>query len=156
MIEKGNIAPIFEAKTNEGGSFNLKDYLGQWIILYFYPKDDTSGCTKEACDFRDNMERLTVTSTKVFGVSPDNIDSHNKFVDKYDLNFTLIADPNKEICNLYGVIGEKKMFGKSYLGLIRTTYIISPDGKIAYSWQNVKVNGHVEAVILKLNELTKK
>lgn len=153
MIEIGNIAPLFTSKIDGDKDFDLKNYLGQWIVLYFYPKDDTSGCTKEACGFRDNMERISNFGANVFGVSPDTVKSHDKFKEKYNLNFTLIADPNKEICNLYEVMGEKKMYGKTYMGVIRSTFIINPKGEIAFLWKNVKVDGHVDEVISKLEEL---
>lgn len=152
-MEIGNIAPLFTSKINGEKDFDLKNFLGQWIVLYFYPKDDTSGCTKEACEFRDNMERINNFGANVFGVSPDTVKSHDKFKEKYNLNFSLIADPNKEICNLYGVMGEKKMYGKTYMGVIRSTFIINPKGEIAFLWKNVKVDGHIDEVIQKLEEL---
>ncbi len=153
MLEIGNIAPLFCARIDENNKeYNLKDYIGSWIILYFYPKDHTSGCTKEACNFRDNMARIANYNALVFGISPDSILSHNKFKDKLNLNFTLIPDPNKEICSQYGVLGTKQMFGKSYIGVIRTTFLINPEGKIVNIWRKVKVDGHVDDVIAKLEE----
>ena len=113
MIEIGIKAPEFNSIIDGNENFELNKFFGQWIVLYFYPKDDTSGCTKEACGFRDNMERITSSGAKVFGVSPDSVKSHDKFKVKYNLNFSLISDPEKELCNLYGVIGEKKMYGKT-------------------------------------------
>lgn len=153
MIEVGNKAPEFKSVIDGNEDFELNKFFGNWIVLYFYPKDDTSGCTKEACGFRDNMERITSYGATVLGVSPDSVKSHDKFKEKYNLNFSLIADPEKEICNLYGVIGEKKMYGKTYLGVIRSTFLINPDGNIAYIWKNVKVDGHVDEVIKKIEEI---
>jgi peroxiredoxin Q/BCP len=154
-LEIGTKAPEFTAETDGDGKISLSDLKGKWVVLYFYPKDNTSGCTKEACGFRDNMERITSAGAEVIGVSPDSVKSHNNFKEKHELNFRLIADPEKEICNLYDIIGEKKMYGKSYLGVIRTTYIINPEGEIAEAWSKVKVAGHVDKVIEKLEELQK-
>lgn len=152
-LEVGTKAPDFEAKIDGDDSIKLSDYKGDWIVLYFYPRDNTSGCTKEACAFRDNMEIITKEGAKVLGVSPDSVKSHDNFKVKHELNFNLIADPEKEICELYDIIGEKKMYGKTYMGVIRTTYIIDPEGEIKYVWNKVKVKDHVEAVIDKLKEL---
>lgn len=152
-LEIGTKAPDFSAEINGGSSIQLKDVLGKWLVLYFYPKDNTPGCTTEACDFRDNMERITGIGANVIGVSPDSVKSHDKFVEKKELNFALVADPEKEICNLYDIIGEKKMYGKTFMGVIRTTYIINPDGEIAYVFDKVRVKGHVDKVIEKIEEL---
>ena len=152
-LEEGQNAPEIDAVDQNGDPVKLSDYRGKKVVLYFYPKDNTPGCTKEACAFRDNMERIVGQGAMVLGVSPDNPASHDKFKDQHDLNFSLISDPDKAICEKYDIIGEKKMFGKSYKGVIRTTYIIDPEGMIAHKWSNVKVNGHVEQVIKKLKEL---
>lgn len=154
-LETGVKAPEFTAETDGGGKISLSDLKGKWVVLYFYPKDNTSGCTKEACGFRDNMERITSAGAEVIGVSPDSVKSHNNFKEKHELNFRLIADTEKGICNLYDIMGEKKMYGKTYIGVIRTTYIINPEGEIAEAWSNVKVAGHVDKVIEKLEELQK-
>lgn len=146
-------APNFTAEINGGDSISLNDFKGKWVVLYFYPKDNTSGCTKEACAFKDNMDVLTKKGAIVLGVSPDSVKSHENFISKYDLNFNLISDKDKEICNLYDIIGEKKMYGKTYMGVFRTTYIINPKGDIVYTFKKVKVAGHVEAVLEKLEEL---
>lgn len=146
-------APDFTADIDGGKQLTFSDLNGKWRVLYFYPKDNTSGCTKEACDFRDNMERITTTGVEVLGVSPDSVKSHDNFKKKHELNFTLISDKEKEICNLYDIMGEKKMYGKTYMGVIRTTYIIDPDGVIRYVFNKVKVKGHVDEVMEKLNEL---
>lgn len=152
-LAPGAKAPAFEAETDGGGKVSLKDYSGKWIILYFYPRDNTSGCTKQACGFRDSLEMLTKLGTEVLGVSPDKVSSHDKFKEKYNLNFRLISDPDKSICELYDIIGEKKMCGKTYMGVRRTTYIIAPDGIIAHTFNNVRVAGHVDSVMEKLKEL---
>ena len=153
-LEIGANAPAFTAETDTEEKISLKDYKGKWLVLYFYPKDNTSGCTKEACEFRDNMERITSLGIDVVGVSPDSVKSHVKFKEKHGLNFTLISDPDKEICEKYGVWVEKKMYGRTYMGVLRSTFIIGPDGKIKHLWEKVKVAGHVDAVIEKLKELT--
>lgn len=128
--------------------FCLKDYLekGKDIILYFYPKDDTPGCTTEACDFRDNLNLLKDLAT-VVGVSPDSIESHRKFKEKYNLNFILASDKDLNVMKEYEAYGEKIMYGKKTVGVIRSTYIISPDGTIKKHWKNVKVKGHVQQII---------
>ncbi len=149
----GDLAPVFKGFTTSNQEFDLSDNKGKWIVLYFYPKDDTSGCTKEASGFRDNMQRISTYNAEIVGVSPDSVKSHDKFKEKYMLNFTIVSDPEKTICNLYGVIGEKSMYGKKYLGVNRSTFIINPEGVISYLWEKVKVDGHVEEVINKLQEL---
>ncbi len=152
-LEIDVLAPDFIAIDDANERITLSNYKGKWIVLYFYPKDNTSGCTKEACAFRDNMERITSLGAVVLGVSPDGIASHTKFKEKYNLNFSLIVDTEKEVCNLYDIMGEKSMCGRKYFGVIRTTYIINPDRKIAYVFNKVKVDGHVDKVIEKLYEL---
>ncbi len=151
-LTPGTKAPTFKASTNGDGTFSLKDAKGSYLVLYFYPKDDTSGCTAEACDFRDSMKRLTKSGAMVVGVSPDSVRSHDKFVDKYDLNFTLVSDEDKEICQAYDVWKEKSMYGRKYMGVVRTTYLIDPKGKIVHTWDNVKVKGHVDEVLAVLKD----
>jgi thioredoxin-dependent peroxiredoxin len=155
-IEIGSVAPAFTAKNDLGIDVQLSEYIGKWVVLYFYPKDNTSGCTTEACSFRDNMTDITEIGAVVIGVSPDSVKSHTNFKQKYELNFNLVSDTEKELCNLYEVMGEKSMYGKKYMGVIRSTFIINPEGKIAYIYQNVKVAGHVEDIMSKLNELINK
>lgn len=152
-LDQGIKAPEFKAKIDGDKEISLSDYKGKWVVLYFYPKDNTSGCTKEACSFRDNMDIITELGAKVIGVSKDSLKSHDNFKTKHNLNFNLISDPEKEIHELYDVLGEKKMYGKTYMGTIRTTYLINPDGDIANVWSKVKVAGHTEDVIAKLKEL---
>ena len=159
FIEPGKTAPAFTLKDSDGEKHSLKDYRGQFVVLYFYPKDDTSGCTKEACQFRDQLPDFKKTKAVVFGVSPDSVESHRKFVDKHDLNFTLLADAardadeNPKICLKYGVWQEKSMYGKKYMGVVRTTYLIGPDGKVAQRWDKVKVPGHADAVLEAIRSL---
>lgn len=126
--------------------FSLSDFKGQRIVLYFYPKDNTSGCTQEACDFRDNINRLT-SHAVVVGVSPDSIASHKKFKLKQDLNFILLSDPDHVLSKNFQVWKEKSMYGKKYMGIERSTFILDKDGKIEQEWRKVKVSGHVDAVI---------
>jgi peroxiredoxin Q/BCP len=139
--------PGIDEKGNEI-NFCLRDYLGKDkdVILYFYPKDDTPGCTTEACDFRDNLNILQNYAI-VVGVSPDSIESHKKFKEKYGLNFILLSDKNKEVMKQYGAYGKKVMYGKETEGVIRSTFIISPDGSIKKAWKNVKAKGHVEQIL---------
>lgn len=147
------MAPNFTSNVDGGGEVNLSDYSGKKVVLYFYPKDDTSGCTKQACGFKDNMERITTTGAVVLGVSPDSVNSHNKFRDKYDLNFNLVSDETKEIATNYGVWVEKSMYGKKYMGVERTTFIIDEKGEIVKVYSKVKVDGHIEKVIEDLNNM---
>ncbi|MCX7909337.1 MAG: peroxiredoxin [Ignavibacteria bacterium] len=152
-LELGIKAPEFVGYTDSETKINLSDFRGKWVVLYFYPKDNTSGCTREACDFRDNYERITQYNAEVIGVSPDSIKSHKNFKSKYNLNFHLVADPDKEICKQYDVLGEKTMYGKKYLGVVRSTYIIDPEGVIRYVNPKVNVEGHVDEIIQELVKL---
>jgi len=129
-LQQGDKAPNFTAKDQNGNTVSLSDFIGKTVVLYFYPKDDTPGCTAEACDFRDNYQFLSSQGYEVIGVSTDDEKSHKKFETKYSLPFTLIADAEQEIVNNYGVWVEKNMYGKKYMGTQRTTFIISPDGTI--------------------------
>lgn len=150
MLKPGNKAPAFTLISDEGKKVSLKDLKGKKVILYFYPKDDTSGCTAEACGFRDNIKVIDKKNTVVIGVSKDNTKSHQKFKTKYDLPFTLLSDENFEMLNDYGVWKEKSMYGRKYMGIERTTFIIDEKGKIQEVFDKVKVPGHVEEVISKL------
>ncbi|TAL68685.1 MAG: thioredoxin-dependent thiol peroxidase [Bacteroidetes bacterium] len=155
-LTTGKKAPDFTSLNDDGNKVKLSDFKGKWIVLYFYPKDNTSGCTKEACDFRDNMKRITKTGAVVLGVSPDSVKSHVGFKSKFELNFTLISDSDKTICNAYNVMGEKTLYGRKYIGVIRTTYIIDEKGIIKYVNPKVSVEGHVDEIINKLKELKSK
>ena len=130
----------------EEREYSLDNFLGKRVVLYFYPKDNTSGCTQEACDFRDNMNRLTSQVT-VIGVSPDSIKSHQKFKEKQDLNFILLSDTEHKLAEVFGVWKEKSMYGRKYMGIERSTFIISPDGEIEKEWRKVKVKGHVDEIL---------
>ena len=138
-----------DAEGNEK-EFSLNDFKGQKVILYFYPKDNTSGCTQEACDFRDNINRLTNYAT-VIGVSPDSIKSHQSFKEKQNLNFILLSDPEHKLAEDFEVWKEKSMYGRKYMGIERSTFIIDTNGKIEKEWRKVKVKGHVDEVIEYLN-----
>ncbi|MEG8945889.1 thioredoxin-dependent thiol peroxidase [Rosettibacter firmus] len=147
MLEVGKKAPSFSLPDSNGKKVSLKDFLGQKLILYFYPKDMTSGCTKEACDFRDNFPNFEKLNVQVIGISPDSVASHKKFVEKYNLPFILLSDEKKEVVQKYGVWKEKSLYGKKYMGVERTTFIIDENGKIMHIFPKVKVNGHVEEIL---------
>jgi thioredoxin-dependent peroxiredoxin len=129
-LKEGDKAPLFTAPDQHGNIVKLSDYKGKQVVLYFYPKDDTPGCTKEACNFRDNFNMLKKKGIVVLGVSADSVKSHAKFADKFDLPFTLVSDEEKKIVEAYGVLGEKKFMGRTFMGIIRTTFIIDEKGKI--------------------------
>jgi peroxiredoxin Q/BCP len=150
-LNPGDKSPAFKGDT-AAGPVSLKDLKGEKFILYFYPKDDTPGCTIEACAFRDNLPKFKKLKTKVFGVSKDDLKSHAKFTDKFELPFTLISDSDGSICESFGVWGEKSMYGRKYMGIERATFLIDEDGKIAHVWRNVKAAGHVDEVLDVLKE----
>ncbi len=147
MLKEGDAAPDFTAKNQDGEQVKLADYKGERIVLYFYPKDDTPGCTKQACSLRDGFPKLKANNITVLGVSTDDEKSHRKFIEKYDLPFTLLADTDKEIVNKYGVYGEKNMYGRKYMGTNRTTFLIDETGKIAKIMKKVKVSEHADEVL---------
>lgn len=144
--EEGRKAPEFTLEASTGEKVSLKNYRGKWVVLYFYPKDDTPGCTKEACDFRDHAAELRKLGAEVLGVSPDGLKRHAKFIEKHGLNFPLLADEETEACKAYGVWVEKSMYGRKYMGVERSTFLINPEGKIAKAWRKVSVTGHGEEV----------
>ncbi len=152
ILTIGNIAPNFSLLAIDGKKYSLKDFKGKKIVLYFYPKDDTSGCTAEACSFRDNLSAIKKKGAVVIGVSPDGIKSHEKFVSKYDLNFPLLSDESKEILTEYGVWQEKSMYGRKYMGVVRTTFIIDEKGKISHVFPKVTVDGHTEEILTALSK----
>lgn len=153
-IESGKKAPAFSLPSDDGNAVSLKDFRGkQWVVLYFYPKDDTPGCTTEACDFRDGLNRFNALDAVVLGVSPDSVESHVKFMKKHGLTFRLLADEGHSVCEKYGVWVEKNMYGKKFMGVERSTFLIDPDGKVAHVWNKVKVAGHVEDVEQTLKRL---
>lgn len=146
-LQEGQKAPEFTAPSSTGEKVSLKSLRGKKVVLYFYPKDDTPGCTTEACAFRDNLKLVESKGAMVFGVSPDNVDSHKKFIDKFKLSFPLLADEGAKIAAAYGVWKEKSMYGKSYMGIERTTFIIDGQGNIAKIFHKVKPEGHAEEVL---------
>ncbi|HEY2081398.1 MAG TPA: thioredoxin-dependent thiol peroxidase [Verrucomicrobiae bacterium] len=149
-LKEGDIAPGFSAMTNGGGKISLADLKGKNVILYFYPKDDTSGCTKEACGFRDEFAEFKKRGAVILGVSPDSVKSHDKFVKKYNLPFTLLADEDKKIVEAYGVWGQKVFWGRKYMGVYRVTFLIGPDSRIKKIWPDVKPEEHVKEVLVAL------
>ncbi|MEO6939688.1 MAG: thioredoxin-dependent thiol peroxidase [Candidatus Kapaibacterium sp.] len=146
-LEVGSKAPEFKARDDQGNSVTLKGFRGKKVVLYFYPKDDTSGCTKEACDFRDNYRSFQLKGAVILGVSPDTEKSHQKFKLKNELPFQLLVDEERVLANLYGVWKEKAMYGKTYMGIERTTFVIDEKGIIAYIFPKVKTAGHAQAVL---------
>ena len=147
LIDTGKKAPAFTLNDQDGHTHKLSDYAGRPVILYFYPKDDTPGCTKESCEFRDNLPKFKRSRAAVFGVSILDEASKKKFADKFDLNFPLLADADHAVAEKYGVWQEKSLYGRKFMGIVRTTYLIGPDGKVAARWDNVKVDGHAGQVL---------
>ncbi len=153
LPKKGTKAKAFSLPDQSGKVHTLRDYQGQWVVLYFYPKDDTPGCTVEACQFRDNFPKFTKTKTVVLGVSADAVKKHAKFAVKYELPFTLLADEEKKVVELYGVWAKKKFMGREYMGILRTSFLIDPTGNIAKVYENVKPDGHAEEILRDVKEL---
>jgi thioredoxin-dependent peroxiredoxin len=153
LIEPGRNAPAFTLKDQSGATHRLADYAGRPLVLYFYPKDDTPGCTQETCDFRDRLPRFQKNKAAVLGVSILDEKSKAKFAAKYDVTFPLLADADHAVAEKYGVWQEKSRYGRQYMGIARTTYLIDAEGTIAMRWDNVKVPGHVEAVYEALQNL---
>jgi peroxiredoxin Q/BCP len=147
MLKVGDKAPAFNLQSDEGEKVSLKDFAGQTVILYFYPKDMTPGCTTQACDFRDAAPKLKKKDVVVLGISKDSVESHVKFKTKQKLNFTLLSDPEGIVCEAYGVWKEKSLYGRKFMGIERTTFVIGPTGKIQEVYSKVKVPGHVKAVL---------
>jgi thioredoxin-dependent peroxiredoxin len=153
VIEPGRKAPPFALSDQHGQTHRLSDYAGRPVILYFYPKDDTPGCTKQACGFRDTLPRFKPSKAVVLGVSILNEASKAKFAEKYGLTFPLLADPDHEVADRYGVWQKRSMYGRSFMGVARTTYLIDGEGKVAKRWDKVKVDRHAEEVLKAVNEL---
>jgi peroxiredoxin Q/BCP len=151
-LTEGSPAPDFSAETDSGETVSLKDFAGKRVVLYFYPKDATPGCTMEACNFRDNFAQLASEGAVVLGVSLDSVQSHQKFRDKHHLPFTLLADPEHRIAEAYGVYGQKSFLGKTYMGVDRATFVIGADGKLAKVWAKVMPIGHAGQVLTWLRE----
>ncbi len=156
MLKTGEKAPEFCLKDANEKDVCLKDFRGKYLVLYFYPKDNTSGCTKEAAGFSEKIDEIRKLGAEVVGISKDSIKSHQNFIKKHDLKIILLSDPEHEVIEKYGAWQLKKNYGREYYGTVRTTYLIDPEGKIAYVWPKVKVKGHVEDVIGKLRELALK
>lgn len=152
-LQIGDHAPDFKMPTDGGGEISLSELRGQAVVLYFYPKDDTSGCTKEACGFTEALPNFEGLGAKIIGVSKCSVAKHDKFKAKYDLKITLASDEESDVCEQYGVWVEKSMYGRKYMGIERATYLINAEGNIAQIWRKVKVPGHVEAVQKALEDL---
>jgi peroxiredoxin Q/BCP len=152
MLKPGDVAPDFSLAADDGKAVALKDLRGRPVVLYFYPKDDTPGCTKEACQFRDSWKDVQQTGAVVLGVSPDSTTSHQKFKEKYSLPFPLLADVDHQVASAYGAWGEKSMYGKKYQGILRTTFLIDRTGRIARVFEKVKPDGHAAEVLAALRQ----
>ena len=153
LIDPGKKAPAFSLPDQEGTTHSLADYAGQPVVLYFYPKDDTPGCTKESCAFQDNLPKFKKSKAAVLGVSVLDSKSKARFAEKYGLTFPLLADADHAVMEKYGVWQEKSMYGKKYMGVARTTYLIGPDGRVVKRWDGVKVDGHAEEVLAAVQAL---
>lgn len=153
VLPVGDPAPAFELESDAGDTVRLDALRGRWIVLYFYPKDDTSSCTKEACGFRDRLPSFDRRDVAVLGVSPDDVASHRKFREKYDLNFPLLSDPDHAVAEVYGAWGRKKLYGREYEGILRTTFIIDPGGRIARVYQKVRPAEHAAELLAELEDL---
>ncbi|HTP13577.1 MAG TPA: thioredoxin-dependent thiol peroxidase [Bacteroidota bacterium] len=146
-LKPGDRAPQFKLSTTDGSSISLGDLKGKKVVLYFYPKDDTPGCTKEACSFQENAGRLRKKGAVVLGVSADSVESHGKFAAKYGLGFPLLSDETKEVCKAYGVWQEKSLYGRKFMGIVRTTFVIDERGFVHHIFPKVKVDGHTDEVL---------
>jgi peroxiredoxin Q/BCP len=153
LIDVGKKTPAFSLKDQNGKTHKLSDYTGTPVVLYFYPKDDTPGCTKESCAFQDNLPKFKTSKAVIFGVSILDEKSKKKFADKFKLTFSLLADADHVVAEKYGVWQEKSLYGRKFMGIKRTTYLIGADGKVAQRWDNVKVDGHAEEVLAAVKAL---
>lgn len=149
----GQKAPDFRAINQNGNSVSLGDFQSQWLVLYFYPKDDTPGCTVEAKDFTEYEQEFSALGAQILGVSPDTEKSHCRFRQKHSLSIQLLSDPEHQVCEAYGIWQLKKFMGKEFMGVVRSTFLIDPDGNLAFVWPKVKAKGHAQAVLTKLQEL---
>jgi peroxiredoxin Q/BCP len=152
-VSVGQAAPAFSAKDQGGATVSLAQLAGRYVVLYFYPKDDTPGCTVEACAFRDDHSALAAAGAVVLGVSPDDAKSHTKFITKYQLPFSLLADTDNAVAKAYGAWGEKSMYGRTYMGILRSTFLLGPDGVVRYAWPKVKPEGHAAEVLAALKAI---
>jgi len=153
MITVGKTAPPFSIPDQDGRKRTLAEFKGRWVVLYFYPKDDTPGCTVEACEFTEGIRAFVKLDAEVLGCSPDAPDRHRKFIEKYGLKLTLLSDPDHEVMEVYGAWGDKVLYGRKFKGVIRSTVIIDSTGKVAHHWKRVQAKGHAESVRAKLEEL---
>ncbi|MBL8636896.1 MAG: thioredoxin-dependent thiol peroxidase [Alphaproteobacteria bacterium] len=153
-LKSGDAAPFFDLSCDTGAQCRLSDFAGKYLVVYFYPKDDTPGCTKESCSFNESLGDLQKINAQVVGISRDSVESHQKFKAKYNLSFPLLSDESGEVCNAYGVWAEKSMYGKKYMGIERSTFLIDGAGKILRVWSNVKVDGHSEEILAAIKELS--
>ena len=152
-LQIGDSAPPFALVSDKNEQISLNDFKGKKVILYFYPKDNTPGCTQQACDFRDDLNQFAAHNANVIGISRDNPERHQKFKQKYTLSFPLLADINGDVCEIYGIINKKSMFGRTFLGIQRSTFLIDEQGIIRAIWRKVKVNGHIKQVLDELNNV---
>ncbi|MCL6586677.1 MAG: thioredoxin-dependent thiol peroxidase [Anoxybacillus sp.] len=155
MLLMGNLAPDFTLPASDGTMVSLSDFRGKFVVLYFYPKDMTPGCTAEACDFRDYYDQFRDLNAVILGVSTDSVERHQKFVEKYALPFLLLADEQHEVAEKYGVWKQKKNFGKEYMGIERSTFVIDEEGRLLKEWRGVKVKGHVEEALAYIRHIAK-
>jgi peroxiredoxin Q/BCP len=153
MLAIGDTIPAFCLPNQDEEEICFRDIKGRWVIIYFYPKDNSTGCSTEACDFTEALPNFRDLETIVLGVSPDSPKKHRNFIEKKSLKLTLLADEDKSLCKSFGVWQQKKSFGKLYMGVVRSTYLIAPNGTLAFKWENIRVKGHVDAVKDKLKEL---
>lgn len=153
QLKEGSSAPLFSLPGQAGKKISIVDFRGKWVVLYFYPKDDTPGCTTEACDFTDSLKEFEKLDAVVLGVSVDSVESHQKFIEKYKLKINLLSDEQHKVIEKYGAWQLKNMYGKEFYGIVRSTFIIDPKGKIAHLWPKVNADGHVKEVMAKLQEL---
>jgi peroxiredoxin Q/BCP len=154
MLNIGDKIPEFCLPNQDEEEICFRDIKGRWAVIYFYPKDNTPGCTTQACDFTEAQPNFSALDTIILGVSPDSPKRHRNFIEKRGLGITLLSDESKELCKLFGVWQLKKSFGKEYMGVVRSTFLIAPDGRLAYKWEKVRVKGHIDAVKEKLTELS--
>ena len=151
-LDAGDKAPAFTLPDQDGAKVSLKDFAGNPVVVYFYPRDDTPGCTKEACQFNDNLRAFAKAKVTVLGISADSADKHQKFREKYGLKFPLLTDADHKVGEAYGAWGEKTLYGKKSIGVIRSTFLIGPDGKVARAWYHVKADGHADKVLAELDK----
>ncbi len=151
-LDAGDKAPAFTLPDQDGAKVSLKDFAGKQVVVYFYPRDDTPGCTKEACQFNDNLRAFAKAKVTVLGISADSADKHQKFREKYGLKFPLLTDADHKVGEAYGAWGEKTLYGKKSIGVIRSTFLIGPDGKVARAWYHVKADGHADKVLAELDK----